>query len=125
MATKRVLNIGHCLADHTGISLTLRQHFDAEVVPADTREESLGQLRQGGFDLVLVNRVLDGDGSSGLEFIKALRADDVGQQVPIMLVSNYEDAQRAAVDAGAVPGFGKGALGHPAMIARLRKYLSD
>jgi hypothetical protein len=41
----------------------------------------------------------------------------------VMLVSNHEDAQRAAVEAGAVPGFGKAALGHPAMLARMGNYL--
>jgi hypothetical protein len=37
-----------------------------------------------------------------------------------MLVSNHEDAQREAVQAGALPGFGKASLGQPAMIARLK-----
>jgi hypothetical protein len=40
-----------------------------------------------------------------------------------MLVSNYEDAQAQAVQAGATTGFGKAALGQPHMLARVERYL--
>ena len=45
------------------------------------------------------------------------------RRVPVMLVSNYEDAQREAVAKGALPGFGKAALGQPHTLARLRAVL--
>jgi CheY-like chemotaxis protein len=123
MSAKRVLSIGQCMADHSAISWTVRQHFGAEVVPADTAAEALKRLRQETFDLVLINRVLDADGSSGLEVIKQLRTDEGARQVPVMLVSNYPDPQREAVELGAAPGFGKGALGQPQTIARLKAFL--
>jgi hypothetical protein len=41
-----------------------------------------------------------------------------------MLISNYEDAQKEAQAAGAVAGFGKAALGQPAMLDRVRPYLA-
>jgi two-component system chemotaxis response regulator CheY len=104
---------------------TLRRSFDAEVVTADTTAEALGQLGQGGFALVLVNRVLDADGSSGLDLIRQVKADEALRQVPVMLVSNYEDAQQEAVRAGAEPGFGKSALGRPEMLARVGAFLCD
>jgi hypothetical protein len=42
------------------------------------------------------------------------------KQPPVMLVSNDDNAQRDAVGAGALPGFGKPALGYPAILGRLR-----
>lgn len=125
MATKRVLSVGQCFADHSAISRTLQNRFSAEVVPASTREEALSQLRQGGFDLVLVNRVFDADGSAGLDVIRQLKAADQWNDVPVMLVSNFEDSQRAAIALGAVPGFGKAALGQPQTIARLNAVLGE
>jgi CheY-like chemotaxis protein len=119
MSGKRILSVGQCMADHGSISGTLRRLFAAEVVPADSAAEALAELQKHSFDLVLVNRVLDSDGSSGLEVIRQLKTDDRAKDVPVMLVSNYEDAQHQAVQAGALPGFGKSALGQPAMRARL------
>jgi len=41
-----------------------------------------------------------------------------------MVVSNYQDAQTAAVEAGAVQGFGKSALNTDQTKELLAKYLS-
>src|SRR5437762_11331615 len=112
MSMQRVLSIGQCGADHAGIAMAIRRHFEAEVVPARTADEALAELRQGTFALVLVNRTLDADGSSGIDVVSRLKNEE-GLEVPVMLVSNYEDSQREAVEAGAVPGFGKAALGQP------------
>src|SRR5207249_4588136 len=100
---KRILSIGQCMADHGAITRAVRQHVGAEVVPADSADEALELVRQGAFDLVLVNRVLDGDGSSGVGVIRRLKADEGLRRVPVMLVSNYDDAQREAAEAGALP----------------------
>jgi CheY-like chemotaxis protein len=123
MTAKRVLSVGQCMADHGGISHTLRQSFGAAVESADTVAEALTKLRDEPFALMLVNRVFDADGSSGMDLIEALRADANLRDVPVMLVSNFEDAQKQAVSAGAVPGFGKSELGRPAMLERVRVYL--
>ena len=123
MKAKRVLSVGQCFADHSGITRVLRGSFGAEVVAADTQREALNVLRQDSFALVLVNRVFDADGSSGLELIDAIKAEDELRDIPVMLVSNYEDAQAQAVREGAVPGFGKAALGQPHMLARVEPYL--
>jgi len=117
------LSVGQCLADHSGLSRTLRQAFGAEVVPAADADEALGRLRREKFALVLVNRVFDADGASGLEFIRRVAAEEGLAPPPVMLVSNYDDAQRAAVAAGAAPGFGKADLGRPEMLARVGDYL--
>ena len=92
---------------------------------ADTQEEALEKLRQEAFALVFVNRVFDADGSSGLDLIRRIKADEQLQAVPVMLVSNYEDAQTEAAEAGAAPGFGKAALGQRRMLDRVRAFLGD
>jgi CheY-like chemotaxis protein len=115
--------VGQCGADHGSISRTLSRHLGATVESADSAAEAVERARQGAFDLILVNRVLDADGSSGLDVIRRLKGADGAPAVPVMLVSNYDDAQREAVAAGALPGFGKAALVQPAMLTRLRKVL--
>ncbi len=59
---------------------------------------------------MLVNRLLDADGSDGLEVIRAMQADPALRSIPVMLVTNYPEYQGQAMAAGAVPGFGKAAL---------------
>jgi CheY-like chemotaxis protein len=120
---KRVLSVGQCFADHSGITRVLRGSFGAEVIASDSAQDALEKLREGSFALVLVNRVLDADGSSGMDVIGAIQAEESLRSVPVMLVSNYEDAQAEAVQTGAVPGFGKAALGQPHMLARVKPYL--
>jgi len=120
---KRVLSVGQCFADHSGITRVLRGSFGAVVVAADSTQDALDKLREGTFALVLVNRLLDADGSSGMNVIRAIKAEESLRSVPVMLVSNYEEAQAQAVQAGAVSGFGKAALGQPHMLARVKPYL--
>ncbi len=123
MAGKRVLSVGQCGADHGGITRTLRQAFGAEVVAAHSATEALAQLQHGDYALVLVNRVLDADGSPGVDLVRAVKEDEALRRVPVMLVSNYPDAQDEAVAAGAEPGFGKAGLGRPEMLERVRPFL--
>jgi CheY-like chemotaxis protein len=123
MPTKRVLSVGQCYADHSALTRMLRQHFGAEVVGVDSPGEAVERLRQEVFDLVLVNRILDRDPASGLDVITQLKAEEDLQQIPVMLVSNYDDSQHQAMALGAVRGFGKAALGQPHTIARLKAFL--
>lgn len=76
------------------------------------------------FDLVLINRLLDADGSSAMDVLSALKASPSTGQIPVMVVSNFEDAQSAAVKAGAVQGFGKAALDTLETKTLLAEYLS-
>jgi two-component system chemotaxis response regulator CheY len=123
MSTRKTLSVGQCLADHGRIAHFLRSTFGVEVISADTVREALQQMRQDAFDLVLVNRVFDLDGYSGIDFIRQVSADEQLRKVPIMLVSNFEDAQSRAVAAGAQPGFGKASLSDAETVEVLRKYL--
>ena len=122
-AARRVLSVGQCNYDHGQVSRLVQGTFGADVVPVATAEEALAQLRRGPFALVLVNRVFDSDGDSGLELIRSVKGDDALKGVPMMLVSNYDDAQAEAVRAGALPGFGKGALSQEATVEKLEALL--
>jgi CheY-like chemotaxis protein len=112
MDKPRILSVGQCSFDHRLISRHLRKMYGAEVAGANTIGEALVTLRAGEFDLVLVNRVLDGDGTSGLDVIQAIKAEPELAGIPVMLVSNYHEAQTEAQTLGALPGFGKTDLLH-------------
>ncbi len=121
--SQRVLSIGQCMADHSYLSYTVKRYFPVEVLPCPCAEQALKRLQEESFVLVLVNRVFDGDGDSGVDFIRRIKSDPALATVPIMLVSNYADAQEEAVRHGALPGFGKEGLGKPSMVATLAKVL--
>jgi DNA-binding response OmpR family regulator len=123
MSTKKVLSLGQCAADHASIAGLLRRDFNAQVDEAGTFADAESQLSRNQYDLVLVNRVLDRDGTAGLDFIARLKARQDLHQPPVMLVSNYQDAQEQAIARGAVPGFGKSSLGSTKTLARLRAVL--
>jgi two-component system chemotaxis response regulator CheY len=122
MFGNRVLSVGQCAADHGSITRLLKQ-VAAEAVPADSAEEALSRLRQESFPLVLVNRVFDATGEGGLDFIRRVKGDPELQDVPMMLVSNFPEAQEEAAAAGAIPGFGKDGLREPATLDLLRAHL--
>jgi two-component system chemotaxis response regulator CheY len=103
----RVLDVGQCGPDHSSIRSYLTRNFDCEVVQVDDGAGALAELKNGPFDLVLVNRKLDCDYSDGIEVIRALKADPDAASVPMMLVTNYPEHQEAAIAVGAIPGFGK------------------
>ena len=69
----RILDVGQSGFDHGTIARFLKKAHGAEVTGADSAGEALATLRAGGFDLVLVNRVFDGDGSRGLDLIRAIK----------------------------------------------------
>ena len=80
----------------------------------------LDQMLKQGVDLILFNREL-GYGfepDTGVEFIRQLKQKYPA--APMMLISNYPEAQAAAALAGAVPGFGKRDIGSPRAAELLR-----
>ena len=104
----RVLDVGQCGYDHGSIARHLKSQYGAEVTAADSTGQALVSLRAGPFDLVLINRIFDGDGTPGLDLIRSMKADPGLAATPVMLVSNYPEAQAEAKQLGALPGFGKG-----------------
>ena len=98
-------------------------NFDASVVQSHGTEDTMEILRTRQIDLVTVNRKLDRDYSDGLEVIKTIKADSQVASVPVMLVSNYEEHQQKAIEAGGVPGFGKLSIDEPETVEALEPYL--
>ena len=123
--SRRVLDVGQCGYDHGQISRAIESEFDATVSAAHSGPDALAQLRDGTFDLVLINRLLDRDGSSGMDILGKIKADPALAAIPVMLVSNYADAQSAAVAAGAVAGFGKNDLRSTVALDKVRPYLQQ
>ncbi|MCG3129496.1 MAG: hypothetical protein FLDDKLPJ_00229 [Phycisphaerae bacterium] len=121
----RILTVGHCDFDHGNLSRMLEAGFTAQVDRAHGLDDARAALQTRGYDLVLLNRILDRDGAEGLRVLAALKSDAATRDVPVMLISNYPDAQSAAVAAGAVPGFGKAELHAPAALDRIRAALDE
>lgn len=121
---KRVLSVGNCSADHATIREVVETHCNAQVNAADGLKQTLAELAAETYDLVLVNRVMDRDGSSGLEIIKTIKQDDRFREIPVMLVTNYEEHQQKALAVGAVRGFGKSSVDSDETIRRLKSHLT-
>ena len=116
---KTVALVGHCGPDMFALRSAIRSALPgAEVVSI----EDEGALASGSAQasLLLINRVLDGqfDDESGLALIE--RYANLPGAPRVMLVSNFPDAQAAAQQAGAAPGFGKRELYSDQMKQRLR-----
>lgn len=124
MPVKKVLSVGQCGFDHNAVNRFLQKHFDVVVTPSATAADAAIQLRQQSYNLILVNRQFDRDGSDGLKFIEHLKADTELNAIPVMLVTNFRDYAAKAVALGAVPGFGKSELGSTHLAERLRQYLA-
>ena len=122
---KKVALIGHCGPDSSFLRLAVQKAGrDVKVVAADTTEE-LQKVIDAGVDLLLVNRMLDYgfEEEEGVEVIRRLRAEH--PHLKMMLVSNYPESQAEAVEAGALPGFGKREIGSPRVTELLREALAQ
>jgi two-component system, chemotaxis family, chemotaxis protein CheY len=119
----KIALIGHCGPDSSYLRMVCSQAAKgAQILMADDDSELQDVLAQAP-DLLLFNREL-GYGfehKTGVEAIKHLRA--LNPALRMMLVSNYPDAQAAAVASGALPGFGKREIGSPRVIEVLRSAL--
>ncbi len=113
--------VGHCSADSSSLSRAIGQAYPHARIASVSDQTSLakkldanGQSEGAARSVLLVNRVLDGDfaAEGGVELIRELAQSPAA---PVMLlISNFDDAQDAAVAAGAVRGFGKSQLNQPA-----------
>lgn len=123
MTQKLVLDIGQCVPDHQAIRRLIESNASAQVMQAAGLEDASRLAQEYPFDLFLINRILDADGGSGMDVLSALKSNPSTQHIPVMLVSNYHDAQIAAIEKGALPGFGKSALEAPATLAAIQAAL--
>jgi len=120
----RILDVGNCDPDHSMIRRMLIENFDVEIDRVMFVDEAVEKMRGGRYDLVLVNRLIFDDGSEGAELLRRAKADSALQAAPIMMISNFPEAQQASVAAGGVPGFGKNSIFDPATRDRLSQYLA-
>jgi two-component system chemotaxis response regulator CheY len=123
MTIPSVLSVGQCGFDHNRIARHFENAFGARVRGVSTFVEALDALRRERYDLVLVNRVNDSDEAPGLDLIRSVKGDSTLAAVPVMLVSNYPEAQQEAEALGALPGFGKSELTAASTRARLEAIL--
>jgi two-component system chemotaxis response regulator CheY len=119
---KIVLDVGQCRPDHASIA-RLVTSAGAQIERVTLPSIALQKLKEKHYDLVLVNRKIDEDYSDGLELVKAMQADPQLKHIPVMLISNYPEAQEEAVRHGAIRGFGKNEINDPATRERLRRVL--
>lgn len=128
---RRVVLVGHCGFDAAMLRRAVGSMLDGaaksiDVTAADDERE-LAKLADGA-SLLLINRVLEGGfkTDSGVDLIAQLagqadgdggegrdRGERDGSRPRMMLISNYADAQQAAIAAGAHPGFGKADVHSP------------
>ena len=122
--TKTIVLVGHCGPDSSYLRMAvLSAARGASVVAADSDQE-LERALEAKPVLILLNRLLDYGfaESEGVHLIRRLRESH--PHVRTMLVSNYADAQAAAVQAGALPGFGKREIGTPRVMELLATALT-
>jgi two-component system, chemotaxis family, chemotaxis protein CheY len=114
-----VVLVGHCSPDSGMLkSIAARVLPGIDVVRVND-DRSLEKYRRADA-LWLVNRGLDGDfaADDGIAIIE--RESSKPQSPVLLLVSNYPEAQAAAVAAGAKGGFGKQSLYAESTAAALR-----
>lgn len=118
---KKVALVGHCGPDSSYLRLAVsKAEPGVQIVAADDDAE-LTRVLDGGVDLILFNRLLDFgfDENEGVAVIRRLARHY--PRTRMMMVSNFPETQKAAENAGAVPGFGKRDIGS----ARVTQMLKD
>ncbi|MDB5320007.1 MAG: response regulator receiver protein [Phycisphaerales bacterium] len=124
--SKKIALVGHCGPDSSYLRMTVMKAAGSgvQILMADD-DSDLNKALAQGVDLILFNREL-GYGfqdKMGVDAIKRLRTTH--PNLKTMLVSNYAEAQAAAVANGALPGFGKREIGSPRVIEVIKGALES
>jgi hypothetical protein len=120
---KKIALVGHCGPDSSFLRIAVsKAERDVMILSVDD-DSDLKRALDGGVDLLLLNRQLDYgfDEHEGVALLRKIRTKYPA--VKAMLVSNYPDAQAAAVKEGALPGFGKREIGTPRVNELLKEAL--
>ena len=119
--SKRILLVGHCNIDGPRLKREIGAAISgADVVRVNSNADLESELGHGPA-VLLVNREPVGFDQMGVDIIRKVVADHPEHNA--VLISDQEDAQEEAVEAGAKPGFGKMLLGTPALGAAVEKVL--
>jgi len=119
-AEKTVCLVGHCGPDSSFLRMAINTALPgAKVSMADTDDE-LRDAVAARPSLMLFNRVLEAgfNDTDGIAMLTGVK--QANPEMPVMMVSNFADAQRKAEAAGAVPGFGKSEIGSSKVTDRIR-----
>ena len=120
-AVTQVGLVGHCGFDSSSLTRLARKVApEAKVMQVSPKD--LDTL--GPDTLLLVNRTLGGgfDTDRGVDVIQKVAARQDGPRA--LLISNHDDAQQAAEQVGARPGFGKNDINAPRGEQRLRQAMA-
>ena len=115
-----VMLVGHCGPDAIMLKTVVQRALPEASVELINDHDALDASLTGDV-VLLVNRELDGDfrtGTGGIDLIRHLT--ESATTAPMLLVSNFEEAQAQAEAAGAMPGFGKSDLYHDDTTQRLK-----
>ncbi len=120
----KIALVGHCGVDGPRIEAQIQSILDGAEVCSCNDPDALGRVCGEGVDLLLFNRELGFgfDDEQGVERMAEIR--EAHPDVKMMLISDYPDAQAAAKEVGALPGFGKADLGTSKVEKALRDALS-
>ena len=123
--SKKVALVGHCGPDSSFIRLAVARALPGVKILSVDDDAELKKTLEEGVDLVLFNRLLDFgfDQTEGVEMIR--RLNGYFPKTRMMLVSNFPESQAAALQAGALPGFGKRELGTARVTQLLKDALAD
>lgn len=116
--------VGHCGPDAIMLKTVVQRALPEASVELVNDQAALDAALAGDV-VLLVNRELDGAfhaGTGGIDLIRQLAQSD--SPPPMLLVSNFEEAQSEAQAAGAMPGFGKSNLYHEDTTQRLKNAVS-
>ncbi len=122
-----VLLVGHCGFDSGGLERAVRSASPEARVESVNNRKAL-EPKLGAASLLLINRQLDGsfgvptgEHGDGIELVRELSGKDGAP--PCIVISNFPEAQQAAEEAGALPGFGKKDVRGDAAVAAIRASL--
>ena len=120
----KIALVGHCGIDGPRIQAQITQILDNADVAMANDPDALDAVVGKGVDLLLFNRELGFgfEDEQGVDVMAELRESH--PDLKMMLISDYPDAQAAAKEIGALPGFGKADLGTPKVEKALKNALS-
>jgi hypothetical protein len=118
-----IVLVGHCGPDISMMKSAISRAAPGVSVSVANNARTL-EAQLGPKSILLINRVLDGgfDTDSGTELIEHFAR--AGNPPAMMLISDFDEAQREAVAAGSQPGFGKSQLYNESTARKLRDALS-
>jgi DNA-binding NarL/FixJ family response regulator len=122
--SKRILLVGHCGVDGPRMQSEISDFLDDADVLRINSDRDLERAVDQGADLLLINREpLGFEPKLGQDLIRELHEKYPDQK--LVLVSDYDDAQEEATEAGALPGFGKSDIGSPKFEETIRQALEN